>query len=155
MDKITAAITGIEAYRPDYILRNQELEKIIDTTDEWILTRTGISERRILKGEGLGTSFIGAEAIKGLLKKTNTKPEEIDLVICSTITADMQFPATANIISDMVGIKNAWSFDINAACSGFIYALTTASKFVETGYKKVIVISGDKMSSTFVHKTYD
>ncbi|MBT3209628.1 MAG: ketoacyl-ACP synthase III [Bacteroidetes bacterium] len=147
MDKITAAITGIEAYRPDYILRNQELEKIIDTTDEWILTRTGISERRILKGEGLGTSFIGAEAIKGLLKKTNTKPEEIDLVICSTITADMQFPATANIISDMVGIKNAWSFDINAACSGFIYALTTASKFVETGYKKVIVISGDKMSS--------
>jgi len=148
MTKINAAITGINAWAPDYILDNKELETMVETTDEWILTRTGISERHILKGEGKGTSDIGTEAVKGLLEKTGTSPEEVDLLICATVTPDMQFPATANIISDKVGIKNAWSFDINAACSGFIYALDTARRFVESGqYKKVIVVGADKMSS--------
>lgn len=148
MKKINAAITGINAWAPDYILDNKELETMVETTDEWILTRTGISERHILKGEGKGTSDIGTEAVKGLLEKTGTSPEEVDLLICATVTPDMQFPATANIISDKVGIKNAWSFDINAACSGFIYALDTARRFVESGhYKKVIVVGADKMSS--------
>lgn len=148
MTKINAAITGINAWAPDYILDNKELETMVETTDEWILTRTGISERHILKGEGKGTSDIGTEAVKGLLEKTATSPEEIDLLICATVTPDMQFPATANIISDKVGIKNAWSFDLNAACSGFIYALDTARRFVESGkYKKVIVVGADKMSS--------
>jgi len=148
MTKINAAITGIHAWAPDYILDNKELETMVETTDEWILTRTGISERHILKGEGKGTSDIGTEAVKGLLEKTATSPEEIDLLICATVTPDMQFPATANIISDKVGIKNAWSFDLNAACSGFIYALDTARRFVESGkYKKVIVVGADKMSS--------
>lgn len=148
MTKIRAAITGVNGWVPEYVLNNQELEKLVDTTDEWILTRTGIKERRILKGEGLGTSDMATEAINGLLQKTKTSPEEIDLLICATVTPDMQFPATANIISDKVGIKNAFSFDINAACSGFIYALTTASKFIESGkYKKVIVVGADKMSS--------
>jgi 3-oxoacyl-[acyl-carrier-protein] synthase-3 len=148
MSKINAAITGIQGYAPDYILTNDELATIVDTSDEWITTRTGIKERHILKGEGLGTSDMAVEAVKGLLKKTNTSPDEIDLVICATVTPDMVYPATANIISDKVGIKNAFSFDINAACSGFIYALITASKYVESGgYKKVIVVGGDKMSS--------
>lgn len=148
MTKINAAITGIHAWVPDYILDNKELETMVDTTDEWILTRTGISERHILKGEGKGTSDIGYEAVKGLLEKTVTTPDEVDLLICATVTPDMQFPATANIISDKVGIKNAWSFDLNAACSGFIYALDTARRFVESGsYKKVVVVGADKMSS--------
>lgn len=143
-----AAITGIQAFAPEYILTNKELETMVDTTDEWITTRTGIKERHILKGEGLGTSDMAVEAIKGLLKKTNTLPEEIDLLICATVTPDMIFPATANIISDKAGIKNAFSFDINAACSGFIYALVTASNYIKTGmYKKVIVVGADKMSS--------
>ena len=121
---------------------------MVDTTDEWITTRTGIKERHILKGEGLGTSDMAVEAVKGLLNKTNTDPNEIDLVICATVSPDMVYPATANIISDKAGIKNAFSFDLNAACSGFIYALTTASKYIESGsYKKVIVVGGDKMSS--------
>ena len=148
MSKINAAITGIQGYAPDYILTNDELATMVDTSDEWITTRTGIKERHILKGEGLGTSDMAVEAVKGLLKKTNTSPDEVDLVICATVTPDMVYPATANIISDKVGIKNAFSFDINAACSGFIYALITASKYVESGgYKKVIVVGGDKMSS--------
>ncbi len=148
MPKLRAAIKGIHAWAPEDILTNQDLEKMVDTTDEWITTRTGIKERHILKGEGLGTSDMGVEAVKGLLKKTGTQPEEIDLLICATVTPDMQFPATANIISDKVGIKNAFSFDMNAACSTFIYALVTASKYVESGeYKKVIVVGGDKMSS--------
>ena len=148
MNKITAAITGVQGYVPDYVLTNKELEGMVDTTDEWITTRTGIKERHILKGEGLGTSDMATEAVKGLLAKTNTKPEEIDLVICATVSPDMAYPATANIISDKVGIKNAFSFDLNAACSGFIYALVTASKYIESGlYKKVIVIGADKMSS--------
>lgn len=121
---------------------------MVDTTDEWITTRTGIKERHILKGEGLGTSDMAVEAVKGLLSKTKTDPNEIDLVICATVSPDMVYPATANIISDKAGIKNAFSFDLNAACSGFIYALTTASKYIESGsYKKVIVVGGDKMSS--------
>ncbi|MCD4789030.1 MAG: ketoacyl-ACP synthase III [Bacteroidales bacterium] len=148
MTKIIAAITGVQAYAPEYLLTNQELEKMVDTTDEWITTRTGIKERHILKGNGLGTSDMAIEAVKGLLQKTNTSPDEIDLVICATVTPDMVFPATANIISDKTGLKNAFSFDINAACSGFIYSLITASKYIESGsYKKVLVIGADKMSS--------
>jgi 3-oxoacyl-[acyl-carrier-protein] synthase-3 len=148
MTKIRAAITGVHSFAPDTILTNQKLEKMVDTTDEWITSRTGIKERRILVGEMLGTSDMATEAIKGLLKKTNTSPDEIDLLICATVTPDMQFPATANIICDKVGIKNAFSYDLNAACSGFLFALVTASKFIETGScKKVIVVGADKMSS--------
>ncbi|MCK4664507.1 MAG: ketoacyl-ACP synthase III [Bacteroidales bacterium] len=148
MNKINATITGIEAYVPEYILNNKELETMVDTSEEWILTRTGIIERHILKGEGKGTSDMAEIAVKKLLKKTNTSPDEVELLICSTVTPDMLFPATANIISDKVGIKNAFSFDMNAACSGFIYALITASKYIESGqFKKVIVVGADKMSS--------
>jgi 3-oxoacyl-[acyl-carrier-protein] synthase III len=148
MTKITAAITGIHAWAPEYILTNSELEKMVDTTDEWIMARTGIKERHILKGEGRGTSELGVEAVKGLLEKTNTNPDDIDLLILATVTPDMLFPATANIISDKVGIKNAFSFDMNAACSGFLYALEAGAKFIESGiYKKVIVVGADKMSA--------
>lgn len=121
---------------------------MVETTDEWIVTRTGIRERHIQKGEGLATSDMGVEAVRGLLKKTGTRPEEIEMVICATVTPDMVFPATANIISDKAGIKNAFSFDLNAACSGLLYAVVTASKFIETGAcKKVVVVGADKMSS--------
>lgn len=148
MNKINAAITGIQGYVPPDLLTNKDLEKIIDTNDEWIISRTGIKERHILKGEGLATSDMAAEAVKGLLKKTNTDPLDVDLLICATVTADMVFPSTANIVSDKTGLKNAWSFDLNAACSGFLFALSTAAQFIETGkYKKVIVIGADKMSS--------
>jgi len=148
MTKITAAITGIQGYVPDYILTNNELESLVDTNDEWITTRTGIKERRILKGDGLASSDMGAEAIKGLLKKTNTKPEEIDLILCATATPDMIFPSTACIIADKVKAINAFAYDIMAACSGFLYSVATASKFIETGsYKKIIVVGTDKMSS--------
>jgi len=148
MNKTRAAITGIHGWVPEDILTNAELEKMVDTTDEWILTRTGIRQRHILKGEAKGTSVLGTEAVKGLLKKTGTRPEEIDMLICATVTPDMLFPATANIISNNCGIKNAFSFDMNAACSGFLYAVVTASKFVESGsHKKVIVVGADKMSS--------
>jgi 3-oxoacyl-[acyl-carrier-protein] synthase III len=148
MTKIIAAITGVQGYVPEYVLTNEELEKTIETTDEWIVTRTGIKERHILKGEGLGTSVMGAEAVKGLLEKTNTKPEEIDLLICATVTPDYFFPSTANLICDKVGISNIASFDIAAACSGFINALTTGAMFIESGrYKKIIVVGADKMSA--------
>jgi len=148
MTKTHAAITGINGYIPEYRLTNQELSTMVDTTDEWIMQRVGIKERRILKGEGLGSSYMGAEAVKGLLEKTGTRPEEIDLLICTTVTPDMAFPATANIISDMAGIKNAFSFDLNAACSGFLFGLQTGATYVETGkFKKVIVVGSDKMSS--------
>ena len=148
MTKITAAITAVNAWVPDYLLTNQVLETMIDTTDEWITSRTGIKDRHILKTPGEATSDIGARAVEGLLKKRGISAEEIDLIICATTTPDMQFPATANIISDKVGAKNAFSYDINAACSGFIFALATGSKFIETGqYKKVIVVGADKMSS--------
>ncbi len=148
MTKINAVITGVGAYLPDYILTNEELSTMVDTTDEWIMTRIGIKERRILKGEGNGTSELGSKAVEELLKKTNTTPEEIDLVICATVTPDMQFPATANIISDKLGIKNAFSFDLNAGCSGFLFALATGSKYIQSGmYKKVVIVGAEKMSS--------
>ncbi|MCL2560757.1 MAG: ketoacyl-ACP synthase III [Rikenellaceae bacterium] len=146
--KITAAITGIGAWVPDYILDNEELSRMVDTTDEWIMTRIGVSERHILKGEGMGSSYMGERAVRNLLEKTGTDPMEIDLVICSTVTPDMFFPATANLISGKVGMNNAFSYDLIAACSGFLFALSTASQFIETGkYKKVIVVGADKMSS--------
>ncbi|GAB3987839.1 ketoacyl-ACP synthase III [Spirosoma daeguense] len=143
-----AAITGIHGYIPDYVLTNAELERMVDTNDEWITSRTGIKERHILKGEGLGTSHMGAKAVAGLLEKLNTKPEEVDLLICATTTPDYVFPCTANLICDMVGIRNVGSFDIQAACSGFLYALTIGRQFIEAGnYKKVIVVGADKMSA--------
>tara|TARA_B110000977_G_C11014047_1_gene468787 strand:- start:413 stop:1402 length:990 start_codon:yes stop_codon:yes gene_type:complete len=148
MNKITAAITGVHGWTPEYKLTNQELSTMVETNDEWITSRTGIKERRILKGEGLASSDLGAKAIKGLLKKKNMKAEEIDLIICATATPDMLFPATACIIADKVGAKNAFGFDLMAACSGFLFALDTASKYIETGsYKKIIVVGADKMSS--------
>jgi len=143
-----AAITAVGGYLPPDILTNADLEKMVDTTDEWIKTRTGISTRHILKGEGLGTSDMGAEAVKQLCAKRGISPTEIDLIICATVTPDHQFPATANIISDKIGSTNAWSFDVGAACSGFLYALTVGTQFVETGkHKKVVVVGADKMSS--------
>ena len=148
MKKITAAITGINAYVPDYILTNKELEKIVDTNDEWITSRTGIKERRILKGEGKGASILGINAVNGLLNKTNIKAVDVDLIICATATPDMLFPSTACIIANKVGASNAFAYDLMAACSGFLFALSTASKFIETGtYKKIIVVGADKMSS--------
>ncbi len=146
--KLKAAITGVNGYLPDYVLSNEELEKMVETNDEWITSRTGIKERRILKGEGLGTSFMAAEAVRGLLKKTNTDPKDIDLVICATVTPDYLFPSTANLVCTQVGIPSICSFDILAACSGFIYALSTGAQFIESGrFKKVIIIGADKMSS--------
>jgi 3-oxoacyl-[acyl-carrier-protein] synthase III len=148
MTKLRAAITGVAGYAPDYILNNDELSRMVDTTDEWIMTRIGIRERHILKGEGLASSDMGTEAVKLLLAKTNTNPEDVDLVICATVTPDMMFPATANIISDKCGITNAFSYDMNAACSSFLFALTVGQKFIESGsHKKVIIVGADKMSS--------
>lgn len=148
MQKLLAAITGVHGYLPDYILTNEELEHMVETTDEWITTRTGIKERRILKGKDRGTSEMAVEAVKGLLEKTNTQPNEVELLICATVTPDMVFPATANVIADKVGIKNGYGYDINAACSGFIYSLNTASKLIESGmHKKIVVVGADKMSS--------
>jgi len=147
MSKINAVITGVAAELPEYILDNHELSKMVDTTDEWIMTRIGIKERRILE-KGKGTSDLGAGAVRKLLEKTNTSPDEVDLLICATVTPDMQFPATANVIADKVGIKNAFHFDINAGCSGFLYTLANATQWIETGRaKKVIVVGGEKMSS--------
>ena len=148
MSKIHAAITAVHGYAPEYVLTNQELETMVDTNDEWITSRTGIKERRILKGDGLGTSDMAVPAVEGLLKKRGISAEEIDLIIFCTTTPDMPFPATANILADKIGAKNAWGFDLQAACSGFIYGLTTASQFIESGkHKKVLVVGGDKMSS--------
>jgi 3-oxoacyl-[acyl-carrier-protein] synthase III len=148
MNKIRAAITGVGAYVPEYRLTNQELEQMVDTTDEWIISRTGITERRILKGEGLGVTDIALPAVEALLKKTNTKPEEVELVIFCTVTPDHVFPASANILCDKAGITNAWGYDLQAACSGFLYGLTTGAKFIESGmHKKVIVVGADKMSA--------
>ncbi len=148
MGKITAAITGVQGYVPEYVLTNAELEKIVETNDEWITSRTGIKERRILKGEGKGTSHMAEKAVLGLLEKTNTTPEEIDLIIVATVTPDFVFPATANVLADMIGAKNAFGYDLSAACSGFLYALATGSQFIETGkYKKVVVVGADKMSA--------
>jgi 3-oxoacyl-[acyl-carrier-protein] synthase-3 len=148
MNKIRAAITGVGGYVPDYILTNKELETMVETSDEWITSRTGIKERRILKGESQGVSVMGIAAVNELLSKTKTDPKEIDCIIFATVTADMTFPATANIVATAVGATNAFSYDMGAACSGFIFALTTGASYIQSGmYKKVIVIGGDKMSS--------
>ena len=146
--KISAAITSIGAYVPDYILTNAELEKMVDTNDEWIRSRTGIEERRILKGEGKGTSDMVVPAVKQLCEKRGISPEEIDCMIVATVTPDMVFPSTANIACDKLGAKNAWGFDLSAACSGFLYALTTGAALIESGrYRRVVVVGADKMSS--------
>jgi len=146
--KITAAITGVGGYVPDYVLTNQELEQLVDTNDEWIMTRTGIKERRILKGKDQGSSVMGIKAVQQLLEKTNTDPAEVDLLICATVTPDMLFPATANIISNGAGITKAFSYDMNAACSSFLYALATGAQFIQSGvHKKVVVVGADKMSA--------
>ncbi len=148
MQKIQAAITAVGGYVPEYRLTNKILETMVDTTDEWIVSRTGVKERRIQKGEGLGSSDMGVEAVKDLCKKRGIDLDEIDCLICATVTPDMVFPATANIICDKVGITKAFSFDIGAACSGFLFALTTGTSLVESGrYKKVVVVGVDKMSS--------
>jgi 3-oxoacyl-[acyl-carrier-protein] synthase III len=148
IQKLTAAITAVGGYVPDHILTNFDLEQMVDTNDEWIRSRTGIEERRILKGEGKGTSDLGAPAVLQILEKRGISAEEIDCIICATVTPDMVFPATANIIADKVGAVNAFSFDIGAACSGFLYALTQGAAFIESGrYKKVIVVGADKMSA--------
>jgi 3-oxoacyl-[acyl-carrier-protein] synthase-3 len=148
MDKLRAMVTGIHGYVPEYRLTNKELESLVDTNDEWIMSRTGIKERRILKGENQGTSVLGIEAVKGLLEKTGTDPMDVELIICATVTPDMPFPATANIIADKVGAKNSFSFDIGAACSGFLYALQLGAQFIQAGtHKKIVVVGADKMSS--------
>jgi 3-oxoacyl-[acyl-carrier-protein] synthase-3 len=145
---VRAAITAVHGYLPPDLLTNAELARLVDTSDAWIVERTGIKERHILKGEGLGTSHMAAEAVRGLLEKTGTKPSDVDLLICATTTPDMQFPSTANLICDMVGIKDIGSFDVQAACSGFLYSLTIAQQFIANGTaRKVVVVGADKMSS--------
>ncbi|NCX95049.1 MAG: ketoacyl-ACP synthase III [Chitinophagia bacterium] len=148
MQKIHAAITAVGGYVPDYKLTNAELETLVDTTNDWIVTRTGILERRILKGEGKGSSDMAVMAVQNLLAKRGIDPTEIELLICATTTPDMQFPATANVICDKAGLTKAWGYDVNAACSGFIYSLNIGAQFIETGkHGKVIVVGVDKMSS--------
>jgi 3-oxoacyl-[acyl-carrier-protein] synthase-3 len=153
MSKIHAAITAVHGYVPDYVLTNHELESMVDTNDEWIVTRTGIKERRVLKGEGLGTSDMAVPAVKALLEKRGIGAEEIDLIIFCTTTPDFVFPATANILADKIGAKNAWGYDLQAACSGFLFGLATGSQFIESGkHKKVLVVGGDKMSAIVNYK---
>ncbi|MDR2413745.1 MAG: ketoacyl-ACP synthase III [Odoribacteraceae bacterium] len=148
MEKPKAVITGVGAYYPEYILTNEELSHMVDTTDEWIMTRVGIRERRILREPGKGSAFLGGKAVEDLLRKTGTRPEEIDLLICCTVTPDMHFPANGNFIAEMAGINNAFNFDLNAGCSGFVYGLITAAQFVENGhYKKVVLVGAEKMSA--------
>lgn len=148
MTKITAAITAVEGFVPEFVLSNEKLEQLVPTTSEWIESRTGIKERRILKGEGLGTSDMCVPAIQKLLEKKGISPLEIDMVIVATVTPDYVFPSTSNVVCDKIGATNAWGYDLAAACSGFLFALTTGSQFIETGKcKKVLVVGGDKMSS--------
>lgn len=148
MGKIHAAITAVNGYVPPDVLTNEDLEAMVETNDEWIMSRTGIKERRILKGEGLATSDMAVPAVEGLLKKRGISAEEIDLIIFCTVTPDLIFPATANILADKIGAKNAWGFDLQAACSGFLYGLSTGAQFIESGkHKKVLVVGGDKMSA--------
>lgn len=148
MKKLRAVITAVGGYAPDYILDNHELSRMVDTSDEWIMSRVGIKERHILKEEGKGPSDMAVKAVEQIFEKTGTTPEEIDLIVFATTTPDHVFPATANILADKLGIRNAHGFDLNAGCSGFLYALDTASKFVECGNKKkVLVVGSDKMSS--------
>lgn len=150
--KINAAITAVGGYLPEYILTNEELSTLVDTNDEWITTRTGIKERRILKGEK-GLSDMCVPAVEELLKKRGISALDLDLVIVGTITGDYFFPSAANVICDKIGAKNAWGFDLSAACSGFLYSLATGAQFIETGrYKKVLVIGADKMSSIIDYK---
>jgi 3-oxoacyl-[acyl-carrier-protein] synthase-3 len=145
---IRAAITGVHGHLPADVLDNATLARMVDTSDAWITERTGIKERRILKGEGLGTSHMAAEAVQGLLKRTGTRAEDVDLLICATTTPDFVFPSTANIVCDMVGIRNIGSFDVQAACSGFVYAITIARQFIGTGAaRKIVVVGADKMSA--------
>jgi 3-oxoacyl-[acyl-carrier-protein] synthase III len=148
MSRTTAAITAVHGYVPDFTLSNKVLETMVETSDAWIQERTGIQERRILTGKDQGLSVMAIEAVNGLLKKRCIGPEEIDLMIVATVTPDRVFPATANIVCDAIGAKNAWGFDLGAACSGFLYGLTTGAQFIESGkHKKVVVVGGDKMSS--------
>jgi 3-oxoacyl-[acyl-carrier-protein] synthase-3 len=143
---VRAAITGVFGYVPPDVLSNAELAQMVDTSDEWIVERTGIKERRILRGRGLGTSHLGAEAVRGLLKKTGTAASEVELLICATTTPDFVFPSSANLICDMVGIRGIGSFDVQAACSGFVYALSVATQFIETGkFRKIVVVGADKI----------
>lgn len=145
---IHSKISGVSSYVPDYILTNDELSRMVDTNDEWITSHVGIKERRILKDNSEGSSYLGERAVRSLLDKTSTSPDDIDLVLCATVTPDMPFPATASIIADKVGIKKAMHFDINAGCSGFVYTLITAKMYVESGlYKKVLLVATEKMSS--------
>lgn len=148
MSKLTAAITAVGGYVPEDKLTNFDLEKMVDTNDEWIRTRTGVEERRILKEPGKGSSDMAVPAILEILQKKGMDATEIDCIICATVTPDMVFPATANIIADKIGATNAWGYDMSAACSGFLYALTTGAMYIESGrYKKVIVVGVDKMSA--------
>lgn len=148
MNKIRAAITAVGGYVPEYRLTNKELEQMVETNDEWIRTRTGIEERRILKDPGKASSDIAVPAVQEILRKKNLDPKEIDCIICATVTPDMVFPSTANIIADKIGAVNAWGYDLSAACSGFLFALSTGASYIETGrYKKVIVVGVDKMSA--------
>lgn len=147
MHKFNAAITAVHGYVPDYVLTNKELEGMVDTNDEWITSRTGIKERRILKGN-LGTSDMAVHAVNGILQKRGISAEEIELIVFCTTTPDMVFPASANILANKIGAVNAWGYDLQAACSGFLFGLTTGAQFIESGkHKKVIVVGGDKMSS--------
>jgi len=148
MKKIRAAITAVGGWLPETVLSNAELEKMVDTTDEWIISRTGIKERRIMVGKERGTSEIGINAVKQILDKKGIDPLDIDLLIVGTVTPDYVFPSTSNLICSKLGMKNTWGFDLSAACSGFLYALSTATQFIESGrYKKVFVVGADKMSS--------
>ena len=148
MKELNAVITGISGYAPNYILTNEEISQLVDTSDEWITTRVGIKERRILKGESKGVSYMGSKAVADLLKKTNTKPEEVDVVIFATTTPDHLFPSAASMVAEANNIKNAFCFDMQAACSGFIFGLEMASNFIKSNkYKKIVLVAGDKMSS--------
>ena len=147
MDKINAVITGIGGYVPEDILTNEDISKMVDTTDEWIMTRVGIKERRILRGEGKGMSFMEIRAVNQLLEKTNTKPEEVEVLFTATTTPDHHFPTTSSIIAYHTGCKNAMTFDMQGACAGFLYALETGANYIRSGrYKKVVVVAGDKMT---------
>lgn len=147
MRNFNAIITGVGGYVPDGVITNEDLTKLVETSDEWITTRTGIKERRVLKDEKLGASYMGVKAVQELLVKTNTKPEEVDAIICSTTTPDYIFPSTASIIAEQCGIKNAFAYDLAAACSGFLFGLVNGATFVESGrFKKVIVVAAEKMT---------
>ncbi len=148
MEKLNAVITGVGGYVPEYVLNNEEISRMVDTNDEWIMTRIGVKERRILNEEGLGTSYMARKAAKQLMQRTGSNPDDIDLVVVATTTPDYNFPSTASILCDKLGLKNAFAFDLQAACSGFLFALETVANFIRSGrYKKIIVVGADKMSS--------